>query len=121
MSDNKHVSFRTRIKNISCIILFILGVMGNVLGLVIFSSSCRFRRISTVYVYLATWSSITNLLCVIRYASILHSTSRYFLRQLVGETWWTCKSYEFSFSFRVISSWITLFWMFERLICVPRR
>jgi hypothetical protein len=43
------------------------------------------------------------------------------LRQLVGHTWWACKLYEFSSSFRVISSWIILFWMFEHLTYVSRR
>lgn len=130
MSNEKHISslldevneypLRTKFINSLTIILVILGIAGNILGLLIFSSSRRFRRISSVYVHLATFSSIANLLCVIRYASILHSTIRVFLRQLVGQCWWACKIYEFSFSFRVISSWITLFWMFERLTCVSR-
>jgi len=114
-------SFHTRLMNILCIILFIFGIIGNILGLIIFSSSRHTWRISSVYVCLAACSSITNLLCVIRYASIFHSTSRHILRELIGRTWWACKIYEFSFSFRVISSWITLFWMFERLICVSKR
>jgi hypothetical protein len=109
---------QNRLMNTLCTILLILGIVGNVSGLFIFSSSRRTWRISSIYACLATCSSITNLFCVIRYASILHSTSRHFLFQLVGHKWWACKVYEFSFSFRVISSWITLFWMFERLICV---
>jgi hypothetical protein len=131
MSNDKHVSllfqnvdvfsFHTRLMNILRIILFIFGVIGNILGLIIFSSSRHTWRISSVYACLAACSSITNLLCVIQYASILHSTSRYILRQLVGQTWWGCKIYKFSFSFRVISSWITLFWMFERLICISTK
>jgi hypothetical protein len=114
-------SRHTRLLDTVCISLFILGIFGNILGLFIFSSSHRSRRISSVYVFLATCSSITNLLSIIRYTSILHSTSRHFLRQLIGQTWWACKLYEFSFSFRIISSWITLFWMFERLVCVSKR
>jgi hypothetical protein len=131
MSSNQHVpllfrkvnihALQTQFINTLCIILFILGVIGNVLGLFIFTSSRRSWRISPVYAYLATYSSITNLLCLIRYVSILHSTSRQILCRLVGKFWWACKIYEFSFSFRVISSWITLFWMFERLMCVSTR
>jgi hypothetical protein len=104
-----------------CYVLVILGIVGNLLGLFIFSSSRRTWQISSVYAFLATCSSITNLLCVVRYASILQSTSRHILRQLVEQRWWACKLYEFSFSFRVISSWITLFWMFERLMCVSTK
>ena len=110
-----------RLINIICIVLVILGVVGNLLGLFIFSSSRRTWRTSSIYVSLATSSSITNLLCVIRYALVLHSISRLFLRQLVGDQWWACKVYEFTFSFRIISSWIVLFWMFERLMCVSKK
>jgi hypothetical protein len=128
MSNGKHVpllfhkvdvfALQTRLTDAVCNILFIVGVVGNILGLLTFSSSRRSWRISFVYVYLATCSSITNLLCLIRYASILHSTSRRILCELIGKIWWACKIYEFSFSFRVISSWIILFWMFERLMSV---
>lgn len=79
------------------------------------SSSRRTWRISSVYACLATWSSLTNLLCIIRYASILHSTTRNLLHR------WVCQIYELSFSFRVISSWITLFGMFERVTCLSTR
>jgi hypothetical protein len=128
MTSVKHVSLlmhkvnditlQIRIINIVCYILVILGLVGNILGLILFSSSRRTWRISSIYVYLATCSSITNLLCVIRYIFVLHSGLRNILYEIVGEKWWACKIYEFSFSFRIISSWITLFWMFERLICV---
>ena len=104
-----------------CHILFALGITGNVLGLLIFSSSRQTRRISSTYVCLATCSSIVNLLCVLRYASILHSISRQVLGNLIGHASWACKTYQISSSFRVISSWITLFWMFERLVCVSPR
>ena len=114
-------SLATQLLNILSSILVILGIAGNLLGFLIFSSSRRFRRISSAYVHLANCSSIINLLCVIRYAAILHSTTRQFLRELVGETRWACKFYEFSFSFRILSSWIILFWMFERLLCISRR
>ena len=117
---NDH-SLQSRIIEIACYTLFILGLVGNLLGLFIFSSSRRTWRISSVYASLATCSSITNLLCVVRYVFVLHSKSRIILRQLIGRSWWACKFYEFSFSFRVIASWITLFWMFERLMCVSTR
>jgi hypothetical protein len=115
------VTVQTRFIDLFCYILFILGIVRNLVGLFIFSWLHRTWRISSVYACLATCSSITNLLCIIRYASVLHSTSRQILRQLVGHTWLACKIYKFFFSFRAISSWIILFWMFERLTCVSRR
>lgn len=128
MGSHQHVSLlvskqdasrlQTQIVDGLCCALIIFGVVGNLLGLVIFSSCRRTWRISSIYACLATASSITNLLCVIRYALVLHSTLRHFLYEMVGQKWWACKIYEFSFCFRVISSWITLFWMFERLLCV---
>lgn len=128
MSDEKYVSllfrhvdnvtFHTYLIDTLCQALFVSGIVGNILGLFLFSSSRRSRRISSTYVALATSSSIANLLCVLRYAPILHSTTRNVLRDLVGQTRWGCKFYEFSFAFRVVSSWITLFWMFERVLCV---
>jgi hypothetical protein len=115
------ITLRTRLMDIMCGILFILGIVGNMLGLFIFSLSRRTWRISSIYACLATCSSITNLLCVIRYAFVLHSISRQILYELVQQTWWACKFFEFTFSFRIISSWITVFWMFERLMCVSKR
>lgn len=115
------LTLQTRLIDSLCIILFILGIIGNLLGLFIFSSSRRSSRISSSYANLATCSSITNLLCLIRYTSILHSKSRDILSEVIGKIWWACKIYEFSFSFRLISSWIILFWMFERLVCVSTR
>jgi len=130
MLGNEHVlqvflqinvfNLQTRVTDILCYILVVLGIIGNLLGLFIFFLSRRAWRRSSIYICLATCSSITNVLCVIRYASVLHSTSRNILHDLAGHIWWACKIYEFSFSFRVISSWITLFWMFERLICVSK-
>jgi hypothetical protein len=114
-------SLRVQFTDALCYILVVFGLIGNVLGLFIFSSSRRTWRISSVYVYLATGSSIINLLCVIHYASILHSKSRFILCEFVGQIWIACKIYEFSFCLRVISSWITLFWMFERFLCVSKR
>ncbi|CAF1125535.1 unnamed protein product [Rotaria sordida] len=131
MFNAKHVSllfhkvntstFHARIVDSLCDVLVILGFIGNILGLFIFSLCRRTWRISSVYAYLATSSSITNLLCVIRYAFVLNSKLQNILYELVGQKWWACKIYEFSFCFRVISSWITLFWMFERLLCVSTR
>jgi len=115
------VNLRVQFTDNLCYILVIFGLVGNMLGLFIFSSSRRTWRISSVYVYLATSSSVINLFCVIRYALILHSKSQNIVRHLVGHVWLACKIYEISFSFRVISSWITLFWMFERLTCVSKR
>ena len=120
----RHVNvftLHTRLTDMLCSVLFILGVIGNVLGLFIFSSSRRSWKISSMYAHLATLSSITNLLCLIRYASILHSSTRQILSDWIEREWWACKTYEFSFAFRLISSWITLLWMFERLMCVSRR
>ena len=114
-------TFRVQLVNILSCILVMLGVIGNIFGLFIFASSRRTWRVSSSYACLAACNSITNLFCVFRYASILHSMTRFLLHQLVGEHWWACKFYEFSFSFRIISSWITLFWMFERLMRVSRR
>ena len=114
-------SIPTRLLNVLSIILLALGMIGNLLCFRIFSSSRRFRKISSTYVYLATCSSIVNFLCVIRYAAILHSTTRQYFQELVGQTRWACKFYEFSSSFRLISSWITVFWMFERLIRISKK
>ena len=114
-------SLQTRITDVLSYLLSILGIIGNLLGLLVFSLSHRAWRRSSIYVCLATCSSIINAVCVLRYGSILHSKLRNILLDLVGQKWWACKIYEFSYSFRVISSWITLFWMFERLICVSSR
>ncbi|CAF1169924.1 unnamed protein product [Adineta steineri] len=104
-----------------CYILVILGLVGNILGLLIFSSSRHTSKISSVYVYLATSSSIINIFCVIRYALVLHSKTRIIINNLIGHVWFACKLYELSFCFRLISSWIILFWMFERVTCVSKR
>ena len=131
MLDDEHVSvlfvnidtldIRVQFTDYLCFVFVIFGLIGNIFGLCIFSSSRHSWRISSIYVYLATCSSIVNLFCVIRYGLILHSKSQRILRELVGHIWLACKIYEFSFAFRVISSWIILFWMFERLTCVSKR
>lgn len=131
MLHNRHVSVLMRqadqsiirveiTDRLSCI-LVVLGIVGNLLGLCIFSSSRRTRQLSSVYVYLATSSSIINLCCVIRYSLILHSKPLNIISDLVGHNWSVCKIYELSFGCRVISSWITLFWMFERVTCISKR
>jgi hypothetical protein len=114
-------TLQARIIDNLCYVLVILGLIGNIFGLFIFSSSRRTWRISSVYVYLATSSSIINVLCVIRYAFVINSRLRNILYEVVGEKWWACKIYEFSNSFRILSSWVSLFWMFERLLCVSMR
>ncbi|UJR32387.1 hypothetical protein I4U23_019849 [Adineta vaga] len=112
------VDLQTQLTDILCFILFIMGIVGNIFGLLFFFSIRRRWTISSDYIGSAISSSITNLLCLIRYSSILYSVTRHPLHQLVQNNWWACKIYEFSFSFRVISAWIILFWMFERLMCV---
>ncbi|CAF1323798.1 unnamed protein product [Adineta ricciae] len=131
VTNNQHMSIilqsidtfshRVQVTDSLCWFLIVLGVLGNLFGLLIFCSSQQAWRISTIYVYLASSTSIINLFCAIRYALILHSKSRIFINNLVGYSWYACKIYEMAFSFRVISSWITLFWMFERLICISDR
>ena len=128
MTRDKHISILfdevdvnstgSKLIDILCYILIIVGIIGNVLGLIIFLSSRRCWKISSTYVYLSSSCSIINMLCVIRYGCVLHSKCQNILHDLVGEKWWACKLYEFSFSFRVLSSWLTLFWMFERLTCI---
>ena len=120
-SNIETLDIRVQFTDYLCCILVIFGLIGNILGLCIFTSSRRSWRISSVYIYLATCSSIINIFCVIRYALILHSKSQYVIRVLIGRVWLACKIYEFSFAFRIMSSWITLFWMFERLTCVSIR
>jgi len=103
-----------------CIILFVLGFIGNVLGLVVFSSR-RFRCCST-YATLALISFTINLICIVRYSLILHSTTRRWLSEYVVNTQWlTCKFYRLSSSFRVLAAWVTVFWVIERFIYVSSR
>ncbi|CAF0829562.1 unnamed protein product [Rotaria sp. Silwood1] len=103
-----------------CVILFILGFIGNLLGLVVFSSR-RFRCCST-YASLALASFSINLICVIRYTLLLHSTTRRWLSDnIVGIHWLTCKIFRLSSSFRVLAAWITVFWVIERFVYVTSR
>jgi hypothetical protein len=103
-----------------CIILFILGFIGNLLGLVVFSSR-RFRCCST-YATLALTSFTINLICIVRYSLLLHSTTRRYLSDyIVSVHWLTCKIYRLSSSFRVLAAWVTVFWVIERFIYVSSR
>jgi hypothetical protein len=103
-----------------CIILFILGFIGNLLGLVVFSSR-RFRCCST-YAILALASFAINLICIVRYSLLLHSkTRRWFADHIASAHWLTCKMFRLSSSFRVLAAWITVFWVIERFIYVSSR
>ncbi|CAF1277270.1 unnamed protein product [Adineta steineri] len=103
-----------------CVILFILGFIGNLLGLVVFSSR-RFRCCST-YAILSLTSFSINLICIIRYTLLLHSTTRRWLSDNIVSTYWlTCKIYRLSSSFRVLAAWVTVFWVIERFIYVTSR
>ena len=103
-----------------CIILFILGFIGNLLGLVVFSSR-RFRCCST-YATLALTSFAINLICIIRYSLLLHSTTRLWLSEnIFNINWLGCKFFRLSSSSRVIAAWVTVFWVIERFIYVSSR
>ncbi|CAF0720550.1 unnamed protein product [Adineta ricciae] len=103
-----------------CVILFTLGFIGNLLGLVVFSSR-RFRCCST-YVILALSSFAINLVCIVRYSLLLHSTARLWLTVNVVDSYWlACKFFRLSTSFRVLSAWVTVFWVIERFVYVSSR
>ncbi|CAF2111452.1 unnamed protein product [Rotaria magnacalcarata] len=103
-----------------CVVLFVLGFIGNLLGLIVFSSR-RFRCCST-YATLALASFGTNLIGIIRYALLIHSTTRRWLSDnIVNLHWITCKIFRLSSSIRVISAWITVFWVIERFAYVTSR
>ncbi|CAF5106064.1 unnamed protein product [Rotaria sp. Silwood1] len=105
----------TKIVDWICIIMFILGILGNSLGLIIFSSR-KFRR--TTYGRLAIASLIINLLCVIRYSLLLHSNARRWLTYKVGQSWFNCKLYRFSSCLRVLSALVIVAWTYERFTYV---
>lgn len=103
-----------------CVILFVLGFIGNLLGLVVFSSR-RFRCCST-YAILALTSFSINFICIIRYSLLLHSTTRRWLSDnVVNIHWLTCKIFRLSSAFRVLAAWVTVFWVIERFIYVSSR
>ncbi|CAF4664039.1 unnamed protein product, partial [Rotaria sp. Silwood2] len=84
-----------------CIIMIILGTIGNILGLIIFSSR-KFRQ--TTYGKLAITSLIINLLCVYRYSLLLHSSTRRWIAYKVAQSWFNCKLYRFSSCLRILSA-----------------
>ncbi|UJR24043.1 hypothetical protein I4U23_027008 [Adineta vaga] len=98
-----------------CIIMLVLGTIGNILGLIVFSSR-KFRR--TSYGRLAIASLIINLLCVFRYSFILHSKVRRWIQFTTGQTWFNCKLYRLSSCLRILSAFITVAWTYERFIYV---
>lgn len=103
-----------------CTGLFILGFIGNLLGVVVFSSR-RFRCCST-YATLALTSFVINLICIIRYSLLLHSKTRRWLADYVANAHWlACKFFRLSSSFRVLAAWITVFWVIERFFYVSSR
>jgi len=98
-----------------CIIMFILGTLGNSLGLIVFSSR-KFRR--TTYGRLAIASLIINLLCVFRYSLLLHSTTRLWITYKAGQSWFNCKLYRFSSCLRFLSAFVIMAWTYERFTYV---
>src|SRR5271156_1190845 len=98
-----------------CIIMIILGSIGNSLGLIVFSSQ-KFRR--TTYGRLAIASLIINLLCVFRYSLLLHSHVRRWMTYKVGQSWLNCKIYRFSSCLRILSAFVIVAWTYERFAYV---
>jgi hypothetical protein len=98
-----------------CVIMFILGTIGNTLGLIVFSSR-KFRR--TTYGRLAIASLIINLLCVFRYSLLLHSDARRWMTYKVGLSWFNCKLYRFSSCLRFLSAFVIVTWTYERFTYV---
>jgi len=98
-----------------CIIMIILGTIGNILGLIVFSSR-KFRR--TTYGRLAIASLIINLLCVFRYSLLLHSDTRRWITYKAGQSWFNCKLYRFSSCLRILSAFVTVAWTYERFTYV---
>lgn len=98
-----------------CIVMFILGTLGNSLGLIVFCSR-KFR--GTTYGRLAIASLIINLLCVVRYSCLLHSTTRQWITYQVAQSWFNCKLYRFSSCLRILSSFVLVTWTYERFTYV---
>ncbi|CAF1175629.1 unnamed protein product [Didymodactylos carnosus] len=98
-----------------CIALFVLGLIGNIIGLIVFSSR-RFRH--TTYAHLAVASFALNLLCVFRYSILLNSSTRKWMSITVAHSWLNCKLYRLSSCLRILSAWITVFWVYERFLYV---
>ncbi|CAF3420162.1 unnamed protein product [Rotaria socialis] len=95
--------------------MFILGTLGNTLGLIVFSSR-KFRR--ATYGRLAIASLVINLLCVFRYSLLLHSSARRWLTYKVGQSWFNCKLYRFSSCLRILSALVIVAWTYERFTYV---
>lgn len=103
-----------------CVVLFVLGFIGNLLGFVVFSSR-RFRCCST-YATLALTSFTINFICIIRYSLLLHSSTRKWLSDyLVSYHWLTCKIFRLSSAIRVLAAWVTVLWVIERFLYVSIR
>lgn len=98
-----------------CILMLILGTIGNILGLIVFSSE-KFRR--TRYGRIALISFLINFLCVFRYSLLIHSKTRLWITYNVGQSWFLCKFYRFSSCLRILSSFILVTWTYERFIYV---
>ena len=94
-----------------CVMMIILGTLGNSLGLIVFSSR-KFRR--TSYGRLAIASLIINLLCVFRYSLLLHSETRRWITYKAAQSWFNCKLYRFSSCLRILSAFVTVAWTYER-------
>jgi hypothetical protein len=100
-----------------CIIMIILGSIGNSLGLIVFSSR-KFRR--TTYGRLAIASLIINLLCVFRYSLLLHSITRRWITYKAGQSWFNCKLYRLSSCLRLLSAIVIVVWTYERFSYVTK-
>jgi hypothetical protein len=98
-----------------CLMMFILGTLGNTLGLVVFSSR---KSRATTYGRLAIASLIINLLCVFRYSFLLHSSTRRWITYQVAQSWFNCKLYRFSSCLRILSSFVIVTWTYERFLYV---
>lgn len=114
------MEFISEITDFICLTLFILGFIGNLLGIIVFSSR-RFRCCST-YASLALSSFVINFMCTTRYSFLLYSQSRRWLSEnFIGTSWLACKIFRFTSSFRVLAAWVTVFWVIERFIYVTAR
>jgi hypothetical protein len=108
-------STQSEIVDFICILMIVLGSLGNTLGLIVFSSR-KFRR--TSYARLAIASLVINLLCVFRYSLLLHSETRRWITYKVGLSWFNCKLYRLSSCLRILSAFVTVVWTYERFTYV---
>lgn len=98
-----------------CLTMLIVGTLGNLLGLIVFSSQ-KFRR--TRYGRLALISFLINILCVFRYSLLIHSKSRLWITHYVGQSFVACKLYRLSSCLRILSAFILVTWTYERFVYV---